>query len=81
MKVAKRTYGLPPETVVRFEAAVDPGRRSAKVSELMQAWLDEQERDALRRNVIEGCREMGAAYLEMAREWEPLEEEVARALD
>ena len=28
-----------------------------------------------------GCHDMGAVYLEIAREWEPLEEEVDRVLD
>ena len=80
-KVAKRTYVLPPEAVVRFGTAVRPGRRSANVTELMQAWLDEQEREALRQNIIEGCREVADVYLDAAQEWQPLDEEADRALD
>ncbi len=81
MKLAKRTYALPAETLTRFEQRIAPGQRSAKVAELIDNWVREREREALRQDVIEGCREMGEVYLAMAREWEPLEEEVARALD
>ena len=41
----------------------------------------EREREALRQNIIEGCREMGDVYLETARDWEPLDREVDHALD
>ena len=81
MNQSKRTYALPSETLRRFEREVAPGKRSAKVAELIESWIRERERDALRSDIIEGCREMGEIYLAMAHEWEPLEEEVARALD
>jgi hypothetical protein len=81
MALAKRTYALPHEAVAKFEAMVGPGRRSARIAEMIEAWTAEREREALRRDVIEGCKEMGAIYLDMAHEWEPLEEEVARAFD
>jgi len=40
--------------------------------------MSEQEQEALRQDIIEGCREMWDIYLEMAKEWEPLEEEATR---
>ena len=39
------------------------------------------QREALRRDIEEGCREMWDLYLETAKEWEPLEAEVDRLLD
>ena len=48
MKLAKRTYALPPDTVSKFEAAVRPGQRSAKIAELIETWMQEQAREALR---------------------------------
>ena len=81
MKLAKRTYVLPPETVSRFEAEIAPGQRSAKVAELIEDWIREREREALRRDIIEGCREMNAILLETAKEWEGADDELWRRLD
>jgi metal-responsive CopG/Arc/MetJ family transcriptional regulator len=81
MRLLKRTYALPPETLARFEEAVRPGKRSAVIADLLREWLEAQRREQLRREVIEGCREMAETYLEIEREYHPLEEEVHRALD
>jgi metal-responsive CopG/Arc/MetJ family transcriptional regulator len=81
MRLQKRTYALPPETVREFDEAVQPGRRSTVVADLMQSWLDERRRARLREAVIEGCKEMADLYLEIEREYHPLEEEVERVLD
>ena len=78
MILAKRTYALPSETVAKFEAEIAPGQRSAKIAELIEAWMKEREREVLRRDIEEGCREMWDLYLQTAREWEPLEAEVDR---
>ena len=37
METAKRTYALPSQTLRRFEGKIAPGKRSAKVAELMAA--------------------------------------------
>ena len=81
MKLLKRTYALPPDTLEKFEQVVDPGKRSGVIAELIREYLAEREREALRRDIIEGCKDMAEVYLEMEREWHPLEEEVARAFD
>jgi len=81
MKPLKRTYSLPPETVERFERAVMPGKRSAFVASLIEERMAEREREALRRDIIRGCQDMAETYLEMEREFHPLEEEVQRAFD
>lgn len=78
MKTAKRTYALPAQTLQRFEGRISPGRRSAKVAELIEAWIREQEREALRQDIIEGCREMGEINLEIAKEWEAADDELWR---
>lgn len=81
MSLLKRTYALPPDTLESFERAVAPGRRSPVIATLLRQWLEEQERERLRREVIEGCREMAEVYLEVEQEFHPLEEEVHRALE
>jgi hypothetical protein len=81
LKTAKRTYALPAQVLERFEHEIAPGKRSAKVAELIESWIREREREALRQNIAEGCREMWDVYLETAKEWEPLDREVDRVLD
>jgi metal-responsive CopG/Arc/MetJ family transcriptional regulator len=78
MRLAKRTYSLPPDLLDRFEHRLGPGERSAFVAKLIHEWLDESERAELRRQVVEGCQEMSGVYHEIAEEWEPLAEEVWR---
>jgi Arc/MetJ-type ribon-helix-helix transcriptional regulator len=80
MRLMKRTYTLPAETLGSFETQVEPGRRSHVVSELIREWLQAQEREKLRQAVIEGCIDMAEIDQEVEREWHPLAEEVARAV-
>jgi hypothetical protein len=80
MGLPKRTYALPPQTLERFEQEVAPGRRSAVIAELLQAWLERGRRERLRCEVVAGCREMAGVYLEVEREYHALEEEAHRAL-
>ncbi len=81
METAKRTYALPSQTLKRFEKEIAPGKRSAKVAELIEGWIREREQEALRQNIIEGCREMWDVYLETVQEWEPLDQEVDKHLE
>ena len=78
MRLAKRTYSLPPGLVQRFEEHLAPGERSSQLARLIEEWLDERERDQLRRELIEGCKEMDEIYLEIDREWNLASEEVWR---
>lgn len=81
MRLQKRTYALPPDTVQEFDRVVQSGKRSAVVADLMHSWLDEQRRAQLRQEVIEGCQDMADVWIEMEREYHPLEEEVERVLN
>ncbi len=81
MRLAKRTYSLPIETLERFERRVGPGDRSAVIADLMDRWVNEHENAELRNQVIEGCREMDDVYLEMEQEFHALEEETDRELN
>ncbi len=81
MRLLKRTYALPPDTLEQFEQVVSAGKRSTLIADLMREWLDRQRREQLRREIIEGCREMADVMLEIEREFNPLDEEVDRALD
>jgi len=47
----------------------------------MQDWLDRDRRQKLREDIIAGCRDMSEIYLEVEREYHPLEEEIHRAVD
>lgn len=77
----KRTYVLPPDLLEKFEEEVEPGRRSAVITELLRQWLDERRRQRLRAQVIEGCHEMADVMVEIEQEFRPLDEEIDRALD
>jgi hypothetical protein len=79
MRLAKRTYVLPPHTVEAFEKAVAPGERSAIIGRLVQHWLEMQRRDQLRQAIVEGCRDMADVYREIEQEYHSLEEEVEHA--
>lgn len=81
MELHKRTYSLPAQTLEQFESAVPAAQRSTILAGLLRAWLDEQQREALEREIIEGCREMAEVYLQVEQEYHPLEEEVQRGLD
>jgi hypothetical protein len=79
MQTQKRTYALPTETIQEFERAVASGQRSTTLAALIEEWLAKRREEALRQDIIEGCREMWDIYVETEREFHPLEEEVARA--
>ena len=80
MRLQKRTYSMPVETIERFEHSVAAGRRSAIVSRLVNEWLDVERRARLRAEVIAGCLDMAELDIEIEREFHPLEEEVERVL-
>ena len=79
MQLQKRTYALPQATLDRFEQAVTSGKRSATVAHLLDQWLEQEYQKRLRQEIIAGCQEMSEVYLDIEREFHPLEEEVARA--
>jgi hypothetical protein len=81
MTLLKRTYALASDTLTQFEQTVAPGKRSAVISDLLREWLDQQQRERLRREIVEGCQAMTDVYLEIERAYHPLEEEVQSALD
>ncbi|HEX9730807.1 MAG TPA: hypothetical protein VGG06_02345 [Thermoanaerobaculia bacterium] len=80
MALTKRTYSLPPETLMSFERAVPAGQRSSVITGLIRSWLEGGEREALRDEIILGCREMADEYRRLEEEFHPLEEEVEREL-
>jgi Arc/MetJ-type ribon-helix-helix transcriptional regulator len=79
MSTIKRTYAIPSDLLERFEEHVVTGQRSHVIAALIEEWLEERKREALRHAIIEGCRDMAEADLEIEAEWNPLEEEVWRA--
>lgn len=78
MRLLKRTYSMPHETVEHLERSVAAGKRSALITRLVDDWLNEQEREELLADIIEGCREMWDVHLEIEKEFRPLDEEVER---
>jgi hypothetical protein len=78
MSLAKRTYSLPPDVVERFEQLLPPGERSQFLARLIGDWLAERQREALRRELIEGCQEMAGLYQEIEREWSGAADEAWR---
>jgi metal-responsive CopG/Arc/MetJ family transcriptional regulator len=81
VKLLKRTYALPSQTLAKFEEVVDSGRRSAVVADLIDDYLEERKREALRRDLDEGCREMWDVYLETAKDWEATDDELHRSIE
>ena len=80
MRLTKRTYSLPGETVERFEAHIAPGRRSALVAELMDSWIRERDRIALRSDVVEGCKAMAQLNQATVLEWEAADDALWRTI-
>ncbi|NCO34691.1 MAG: hypothetical protein AUJ92_00815 [Armatimonadetes bacterium CG2_30_59_28] len=81
MRLQKRTYALPPDTLEQFEQTVAAGKRSMVIAQILQEWLEEKRREQLRQDVIEGCQVMADVMLEIQQEFEPLDMEVWRAID
>jgi len=80
-KLAKRTYSLPYDLVERFEKSLPAGDRSAFLARLIGEWLAEREREELRRQVVEGCREMADLYSEIDQEWGHVAEEIWHGIE
>ena len=80
MALETRTYNLPPEDLVQFEREVPAGQRSSIIAGLIRDWLDRRKREALRNEIILGCREMAAEYRALEEDFHPLEEEVEHEL-
>ena len=78
MRLAKRTYSLPFDLIQRFEEQLTPGERSRFVAKLIDDWLSARERERLRREVIDGCREMAELYRAIDAEWNDAADEVWR---
>ncbi len=78
MRLAKRTYTLPPDLLRKFENRLPPGERSSSLAHIMEAWLAEREREELRHLVVEGCQAMKDDYEEIDREWTSVSDEVWR---
>ncbi len=81
MRLAKRTYSLPPKTIERFESEVDSGRRSTVIAELIDKYLENKKREALRKDIEEGCKEMWDLYREINKEWEPTDDAIHRSIE
>jgi hypothetical protein len=76
MPKLKRTYALPAEILEGFERRVMAGQRSSVIARLLRDWVNKQPGELLHPEVIEGYRDMTELYLEVEREYHPLEEEV-----
>jgi len=77
-KTMKKTYSLPKFLVQKFESITQKRERSNVISRLIERWIEEKEKEKLRKQIISGCKEMASVYLEIEREYHPLEEEVER---
>lgn len=75
VKLAKRTYSIPPELAIKFETAVSSGERSQLVATLLEEWLAARDRERLREQILEGFAEMSGVYVEVAKEWQGPSEE------
>ena len=78
-KMVKKTYSLPQFLVQKFENMTPKRERSKVISKIIEKWIEERERKRLREQIITGCKEMASIYLEIEKEYHPLEEEVERS--
>ena len=65
MTLLRTHYALTSDTLTQFEQTVAPGKRTAVISDLLREWLDQQQRERLRREIVEGCQAMADVYLEI----------------
>lgn len=80
MEYTKRTCALPVNALKKFEQAVQPGQRSGLVASLIQEWLTDRERQALRQSLSEGLADMADIYREIEQEFNASDEELHRAI-
>jgi hypothetical protein len=80
MPSAKRTFTIPNDVILDFEREVPSGKRSTVVAEIIRDWLERRRLYELRREVVEGCREMELEYDSIEKEFHPLEEELEREI-
>jgi hypothetical protein len=77
----KRTYALPAGTINRFEQEVDPGRRSGVIAGLIDHYLEQKRREALRADIEEGLREMADIYRQVQAEFDAVDAETLRGIE
>ena len=75
-EVVKKTYSLPKYLVQEFENNTKKRERSKIISKLVEEWIDRKKKERLRKQIMAGCREMSNLYLEIEKEYYPLEVEV-----
>ena len=80
-EVVKKTYSLPKHLVREFENNTKKRERSKIISMLVEEWIDHKEKERLRKQIMAGCREMSSLYLEIEKEYYPLEVEVEGLLN
>ena len=68
--MAKRTYLIPDDALQTFEQLVPPGRRSSQILHLIEEFIAERERIRLRREIVEGCKDMEQVYLDELATWD-----------
>ena len=81
MEYTQRTYALPADALLKFEQAVGPEQRSQIVAFLIQEWLVDRERHALRQALAEGLADMAGVYRDIEQEFNAADEELHRAVD
>ena len=77
-KTIKKTYYFSEPLIKKFEKMTRKRERSKIISQMIQEWISEREKQRLREEIIQGCHEMGDVYLEIEKEHHSLEEEVER---
>jgi hypothetical protein len=82
MILVDKNFQLPKEILDAFELEVDEREKQGElVASLIEKWLDEQARAALKAQVIEGCKYMSETALEVERDFNPMDEELHRAIE
>lgn len=81
MNLIDETFQLPKELVEALDQKVEREKQGELLASLIQNWLDDQARATLRASVIEGCIYMRDIALEVERDFNPMDEELHRAIE
>jgi len=76
MQLLKRTYSIEKSVLSAFENSVGSGHRSTLITTLLKKYLADNERQKIRREIIDGAEKMNDIYLSESESWLPTEEEV-----
>jgi len=75
MEVINKNFALPKETSEALDRAVESEKQGELLASLIERWLEEQRRAALREAYVAGLKDMEDVSIRLEQDFNPLEEE------